>query len=133
MELVGVRSELVDTVWPRVEPLMDRACKRSHGVYEPSDIYEALMGRTMQLWTAWDGKELVAAAVTEIRIYPRMKVLAMPLLAGERLKDWLEFQPTFEEYARAHGCSHLEGYARKGWLRVLKNWTPQWTVIRKEL
>lgn len=88
----------------------------------------------MQLWTVWREKELAAIAVTQIKIYPRMKVCAVNFVAGEGRDDWLHFNEVIAEWAKARGCSHFEGYMRKGWERVLgDDWERCWLTMRKEL
>lgn len=133
-QLVPVPAKDVAEAWPVVVGELRRAIKRADGVMTEETVYEALLSRDMQLWTAWQDGELQAAAVTQIVSYPGKKVAAIPLIGGRKRNDWLLFQPQFEEWARANGCDALEGYARPGWLRVLSNdWRHCWTVIRRDL
>ena len=38
-------------------------------------------------------------------------------------------------FAKDCGCSHLEGYGRKAWIKVLKkyNWEPEYIAYRMEI
>jgi hypothetical protein len=132
--LIAIPAHQIPEAWPHVASALRKAIKRADGVLTEQSVYEALLSRDMQLWTAWDGLDLEAAAVTQIVIYPGKKVAAIPLIGGSKRNDWLCFQPQFEEWARANGCDALEGYARPGWLRVLTgDWRHCWTVIRRDL
>lgn len=132
-QLVPVLAQDVPMVWPIVAPLLAPAVVRADGQIEIDDVYQQLITRDMQLFTAWDGTDCLAAAVTQIICYPRRKVLGIPFIGGRKRGDWLSFQPVFEAWARDKGCDALEGYARPGWLRVLRDWRHCWTVIRKDL
>jgi hypothetical protein len=133
-QLVPVPAHDVPLIWPAAVAELRKAIRFADGVMTEATVYEALLSRDMQLWTAWDDDGLEAAAVTQIVCYPGKKVAAIPLIGGRRRNDWLCFQPVFEAWARQNGCDALEGYARPGWLRVLSDdWRHCWTVIRKDL
>lgn len=131
--LVPIPANEVPEVWYLVAPVLEPAIKRADGQVCLEDVYRQLIDRDMQLFTAWERDELQAAAVTQIICYPRRKVLAIPFIGGRKRGDWLSFQPVFEAWAKEKGCDALEGYARPGWLRALKDWRHCWTVIRKDL
>jgi hypothetical protein len=105
-------------LWPQVEPLLRPALATTEGCYEPVDILAAILKGQMQLWISWnDGVE--AAMVTEIIAYPRRRGCRVFLIGGRNLKRWSEkFSAAVEAYARAQGCSFMEGGARLGWVRV---------------
>ena len=132
--LIPIPCEQVPDAWALVAPHLRKAIARSDGNLTEEGVLQACCYRDMQLWTAWDGLDLEAAAVTQIICYPGRKVASIPLIGGRKRNDWLCFQPQFEEWARANGCDALEGYARPGWLRVLSDdWRHCWTVIRRDL
>jgi hypothetical protein len=131
--LVPVPSGRVDTVWPTVEPLIEKALARGCGGYEPRDVRADLKDNTAQLWLAVDGKELLAAMVGRIAIYPRHKVYLLYLLAGRERERWLFLLDYLEPGARKRGCKALVAEGRKGWARVLEGWTETHVVLRKEL
>lgn len=131
--LVPIPAEHVATVWPMVAPLLAPAVRRADGTITLDDVRELLLARDMQLWTSWRGGTVEAAAVTEIRTYLRRRVCAIPFVGGVNRRHWLGFEPVVADWARAHGCDALEGYARPGWLRVLRHWRSCWTVIRRDV
>jgi len=132
VKITGIPSKDIDTYWSAVEPLLKKATDRGTD-YLIVDLYEQIDNGTMQLWVAFDDKEILAACTTKIITYPRLRVCGLTHIGGKGMRDWLRFEPIVSEWAKEHGCSHLEGYARPGWLRVLKHWATAWTVIRKEL
>jgi hypothetical protein len=87
----------------------------------------------MHLWISVNNGVIEAAACTRIIDYPKMRVLSLPFLGGKVLQNWLHFQAQLEAWGRAHGCKEIEGYARKGFRRVLADWKFGWTFIRKPL
>ena len=52
------------------------------------------------------------------------------------MPDTLPPNPTEAQimaWGKANGCVELEGYARKGFMRVLTGWVFGWTFIRKPI
>jgi len=87
----------------------------------------------MQLWLAFDKEKVRAACTTQIVFYPHIKVCAVTHLAGTGYKDWIRFSEYIGVWAKENGCSHIEAHGRRGWIKVLKDWSERWTTIRKEL
>src|SRR5262249_26692797 len=101
--------------WPILEPILQRATKRIRG-YEPIDLLQlVLMGR-MSLFIIRDAGRIVAAVVTEVRQFPRCRVLEVPFIAGTGLKRWWRpLLDALDAQAEAMGCVDLVGWDRKGW------------------
>ena len=68
-----------------------------------------------------DPKDIVASMVTEVIDYPQMKVARMVVIGGGHMDDWLPFMSTVMKWASLEGCDRLEGLARDGWIRKLKD------------
>lgn len=113
----GVSSERIESIWPKVEPLLQKAIDRGHGEHEAGDILGFLLSRDMQLWIAAD-EEIRAAMVTQIINYPRLSVCQVIYLGGEGLKFWKSAKPLIEAWAKSQGCQELRAYGRRGWCRV---------------
>ena len=99
--VTGVTSELFHDGWPFVKDHLKRGLAHSYGELDLDDLYDGIADKRMQLWVAVveDTGVIVAAMVTEIVNYPK-------------IKDW----------AKSEGCSRVEGLARDGWVRVLKEY-----------
>lgn len=131
--LTGVVAADIEHVWPVIAPLLQRAVDKSQGDMSVDDIRDALTKRDMQLWVWTENTEITACLVTQIVDYPRRRVCQMPFIAGRSMKLWLACESMIAAWAKEHDCTQLEGFARKGWLRVLPHWRQAWTTIRKDI
>jgi hypothetical protein len=127
----GVLHKDVLSVWPQVEPLLNKALLRRHGEYTSEDILGFLRSRDMQLWTASDGV-IRAAAISQIISYPQLKVCLFTHLGGSGLRFWKAAQPLIESWARSQGCQALRAGGRRGWARVF-GMQEVYTVAEKRL
>lgn len=112
----GVLADDVDAIWPAVEKQVNRVLDSFDFGYGADYVHGKLKEKEMQLWIC-NGD---AVAVTEILIMPNFKILAVPLVAGEGMSDWLpDLVETLKEFGREHDCKYMEGYGRKGWVKAL--------------
>ncbi len=105
----------------------------SEGELEPEDFYIPLIEGDMQLWAALIEEEIIASMVTQIIPYPRKKVLRIISIAGEDMKNWIDNLPIIENWALSNGCTSLECWGRKGWLKILEDWKCSYHIITKDL
>ena len=97
------------------------------------------MGR-MALWVVGDHPErLQAAVVTEIVEYPLRTACRYVLISGaesgEGVANWIKHDEVITAWARANGCSLMEGAGRLGWWSKLKplGWTRPAAIYEKEI
>jgi hypothetical protein len=109
----------IDVVWEGVVPYLEKTLTHADGKFLVSDIYDAIKERDMQLWVVFD-KYLLCFVITQIIYFPQGKRLAIPFVGGTQINKWIHLYPQLIEFGRANGCTHAEGYAREGWLKVLK-------------
>ena len=60
----------------------------------------------------------------------------MDWIGGKNINKWLPIaQEKLSQFAKESGCTHLEGFGRKAWQRVLRkfNWQPEYIAYRMEL
>ena len=64
----GVPVDMIDGVWMKVQPWINKALEFGNGEFEIGDIYSALIDREMQLWIIYERPEnhIVLAVVTQI-------------------------------------------------------------------
>lgn len=132
----AVPAEVLDVVWPDAAPLLEQAVETSGGRYSMERLWEELQERKLGLWVALEGTTPIAAITTRIAVYPDCKALAMDWIGGTRMEEWLPVaHEILGRYGREHGCSHLEGYGRKGWERALRKfgWVPDLITYRMDL
>jgi len=128
-----VHPESIDAVWNTVYAHIELMSPHSEGELLPEDFYEALISGDMQLWIATNDGEIMASMISQVIPYPQKTVLRIISIGGESMGEWLQFLPTVEDWALAIGCTSLECWGRKGWLKILKDWECSYHVLTKDL
>jgi hypothetical protein len=101
--------------WPIIEPILKRATDRIAG-YEPIDLLQRVMLGQMAMFVVREQGRIAAVAVTEVKVFPRSRVLEVPFIAGRGLKRWWKpLLDVLDAQAKALGCSCLMGFDRPGW------------------
>ena len=133
--LQGIHSSKVGDWWPMVEPILQRATRRSKGRYDTAYLRKALDDRKAQLWLWVRGGRPQAVAVTETVIYPTgLKECRVVAIAGQGMRDWIGHLRGIEGWARSQGCRAMLLEGRLGWKRALpKDYTLHNVAMRKEL
>ena len=133
-ELRQVPALAVIHEWPRVSPLIRQALE-GEGSYAEGDVALNCIGGATRLWLVEQGGPcgtVTAVCITEIVNFPRQRKCMLRYLAGsmEAIEPHIS---AIEDYARREGCKVLEGYARKGFVRRMSDWTQKYVVMQKEL
>lgn len=133
--LQGIPAQCVPNVWATVAPMLKLAVERGQKDFLLEDVLALIMSREMQLWIWVEELKIVACCVTQLVNYPQRKVCQLPYIAGSGMKRFLQCEEQFITWAKAHGCTQLEGFDRGGWLRVLnsRKWFKVYTTIRKDI
>lgn len=132
--LLGISSERLPRLWHHCAPLIDKAIQHTECDFDIDDVYRKALAKDCQIWVWVEKEEITACFVTTIHIHPKRKVCSVPLIGGRGLSVWRNgVDQTLGGWAKSQGCEYLEGYARPGWLRVLKNWFTVSTTIRRKL
>ena len=132
----GVLADGLDHVWARVEPMLTAAIRDGGARLGTEDIRGWLDEGAMQLWIAFDDENLYAVAITEILVFPRIKVASIVMIAGWSYETW---EPAafdmIKRWAKAKGCKRLEVRGRPGWKRRLQShgFRHRQTVLELEL
>jgi len=128
-----LEPEDVAYVWEEVVPLLARVAPHTEGEMEPDDYIEPLTHGDMQLWVVVENKHVNAALVTQIIPYPQKRILRLISLAGDNFQDIKDFLEMVEVFALKNGCTALEMWGRKGWKKLLSDWTVSYIVYTKDL
>ena len=102
----------------------------------PDYIRKSLEAGRALLWVVWNGKDLMAAATTEIVNLDTVgKVCLITSCAGRDLRKWEKFLVDIEAYATTEGCDAVRFYGRPGWAHFLKKngYDQPWFVMQKSL
>ena len=104
--------------WVRIEPLIRKATRRT-GCFEPIDLLQMAMAGQVGIWVCEVRGSVVAAIVSEVKVYPRRRVLEMLFCGGSQMRLWLSVAiEAFDTHARQLGCSHLFALGRSSWARA---------------
>jgi hypothetical protein len=120
--------------WPHVEKLIDKAYKFADEPM-PTDLVDQLSRGERQLWIAWDGRRVIAAALTRIvqlRSCRACHLSSLGGIEGERGR-WVHLISLIESFAEQEGCTRVLIEGRKGWKRILKRYRHVRTVLELEL
>lgn len=114
--------------------MLKPAIDQSDGRWSLWDVVAGLLAGGMHLWVLLENDKITAACVTRFIQYPQMKALGLQFIGGKgALRAILAHEDDMKEWARTQGCTELEGYARKGWLKYLTHWKPSWTFITRRI
>ncbi len=130
-------QEAIGSVWKDVDEILKRAVDT---VKDKSEVIDILTGVYEGMYALWvvmnEDDKIIAAFTTRLIQYPRRRALALDWVGGTQMKEWEDqLIDTMKRYGNELGCSHLEGYGRKGWGRALKKYGfyPEYIAYRMEL
>jgi hypothetical protein len=118
---------MIFDTWSRVRGLLLPAIAETNGTHNEDDVLIALLTGKCRLWASEN-----AAVVTEIVVYPQMKILNCWLVGGD-LARLRAMEPDLIAYARSMGCARVTGGGRAGWSRVRSDWSKGPTYMYKDI
>ena len=129
---VAVPKIALPEVWPLVTHWIRRAMERADlGSF---DVVEAdVFNDRALLWLVYDGPKTLAAVVTKIVLTEKSRVCLILAVGGEGAKDWTHLLSDAERYARAEGCDAIRLFGRRGWQRLLPDYSARNIVLEKRL
>lgn len=137
MRVSLVPQEAIGSVWKDVDGILKRAVDTVKDKSEVIDILTGIYEGMYALWVVMnEDDKIIAAFTTRLIQYPRRRALALDWVGGTQMKEWEDqLIDTMKRYGNELGCSHLEGYGRKGWGRALKKYGfyPEYIAYRMEL
>lgn len=98
-------------LFQKVEKILERALEYDN-TYNIEDVADCISNGTMQLWPTNN-----SAVVTQVQIFPRMKVLHI-FLAGGNLVELETLTPHIQKFAEDMGCRKITLTGRRGWSRT---------------
>lgn len=125
-DLWGARlnAEQAAAVWDQAATLLAPAVRRGPGLYELEDVRDLVMRpysgteRGWSLWMLAEKDKMLAAWTTDVKFFPRAKVLAIPFAGGIGFRRYVDLAiGKTEEFAREIGCTRMHGGGRLGWAR----------------
>lgn len=116
----GIPEQHVHLVWPTLWPLLKPAYEKSR---EKTDLLAGIMSRDLQAWAIYENNIAVAGIVTRLwRVGTSGELQCrIWLVGGSRLSEWApDFIAKLRDWAKAEGCSEINGAGRRGWARIVK-------------
>jgi hypothetical protein len=113
------RIEELAENWPIISKLLEKATRRT-GCYEPIDLLVMATRGQVGIWLCEVAGTIKAAIVTEVKQYPRRRILEVMFLGGIEMSEWLDDAlDALTSHAKQTGCEHLATSGRRSWMRIL--------------
>lgn len=110
----------LNSVVPKLTPYLSKSEFWANGRAWIDDIIGFLYTGRMQLWAIYDSEthEMYGYTITEIKDYPRCKMLVVQYCAAE--PNHIQYSQeemfnTLEAAAKSTGCKGIEFFGRPGW------------------
>lgn len=113
--------------WAKARPHIERALEYAKGTHTIDDVAILLGAGHFRIWL---GDK--CAMLTEVQLFPRMKVLNV-FAAGGDMEGLLALEQKVLESAKELGCSRITEIGRKGWLKVLPGANELGTALYRDV
>ena len=138
MKISFIPSGQVAGVIPALLPFLNESAQWSRGRVTADDILSFVLSGRMYLWAVHEGDTAHGHVVTEVKEYPRCKMLVIQYCAmtpGTLEKINAEMQHVALQVAKSTGCAGIEFVGRPGWKQTAKEYgyTVQSVVYQKFL
>jgi hypothetical protein len=130
--LICIDPAHIHTVWPHARPLIHAAMHRA-AISDFTEVESAILAGENLLWLALDGPTIHAAAVTALHRVNNHKLCTIVACGGRDRARWLALKSVLEDFARAEGCRAIRILGRRGWARLLPDYTTTRILMEKEL
>ena len=110
----GQVAQLIPALWP----YLATSEEWTHGRAKVDDILRFILTGQMQLWVGHEDNEIYGHVITEVKAYPRCKMLVVQYCAGEpNHMQYVEDQmyDLLDRFAKDAGCAGIEFVGRPGW------------------
>ena len=118
--ICAIPANRIEDIWTEVLPVLEKVLKYNLSDYTLDEVKQSLIDELGLLICVYDGNDLLACITCQEEPHPTQKILHMPIVAGKRMKDWLDLcHQTIPNLARERGYDMLITKGRKGWGKVL--------------
>lgn len=114
----------------RCRKWIEDALEYSLGTHNVQDLLDGVATNELQLWTHTN-----TAIITQILVYPRKKLLHVPIVGGN-LEEVEAITPSLIEFGKFTGCAGLTTAGRRGWERTFLrkfNFKPAYNCMLMEI
>lgn len=118
MKLSLVPVGRVAALLPSLIPYLEKSAEWTRGRATVDDLLRFVLNGQMHLWAVYDDAGVHGHVITEVKQYPRCKMLTVQYCAMmpgtlEQVED--EMQRTATAFAKDAGCVGIEFVGRPGW------------------
>ena len=125
-------TQQLSSVFKQLKPHIELALTKAPEYTLESVLEDVLRGQSL-LWYAHEEDTVYGIVTTQIKQYPQIKVIVGHLVGGTDINKWVHLMSTIEDYAKEQGCTDVELQARKGWLKVMPEYTAERLILTKKL
>jgi hypothetical protein len=96
-------------------------------------VLESIGKGHSQLWLVYKDEEILGAVVTKHVSYPVKERLLIHLCGGKAITEWVDlYMETVEEWAKEKGLDGVEIFGRKGWTKLIPDYSSDIIYMVKE-
>ena len=136
IEFIAIKKDKIEDIWDDIEPIIEKVMDYNWGFYSIEDVKGSLVSGECLLLCVVENGEYLACITCVQEPHPTKKVLHMPVVAGERMAEWIdEAFKVIPQLAKDLGFDMLMSKGRKGWNKVLgsRGFKEMHTVLGMEL
>ena len=131
LRLQIVPPSLVNVMWPRIKPFVERSVRRGAGRLDVEDVRLGSIENRYRLWVVVNEQDaIVAVGASMVLLFPAKSVLSVFMYSGER-RAAQHLWPKVEDYARHLGCAEIQIAGPRAWLRIFPDFTEAYSVFTK--
>ncbi len=119
----AIKAEMIDLMWPKLQPMVDVAVEYSKGELSTENIKGRLESGDMIALAVTEEGNLIACLTIEKRVFQSGKnILNVTTAGGCDMHLWIsDVDEVLDNLAREHGCEDVYIVGRSGWVRTLKD------------
>lgn len=96
-------------------------------------VLESIQKGHSQLWLIYRDEEILGAVVTKHVSYPVKERLLIHLCGGKDITEWVDlYMETVEGWAKEKGLDGVEIFGRKGWTKLIPDYSSDIIYMVKE-
>lgn len=127
-----IATQNIPEVWPHIVHLIEKGCEVS-GELDPEQLRERTLAGELWLWLGLRGDEPLMAALVRLERWRNGDTARILILAGKEMDEWFKFFDEFKRRAKAIGMKRIVFEGRRGWLKLLPDFTETRIVAEMEL
>lgn len=119
---VPVPADALSVWWGQVADLLTQSPETWEKYWNLEDIRWMLACGDMQLFIVLKGFDLEFAMITQIAVYPKMRMVKLLWCSGRNIRKFMPLSMTaIDDFAQGIGASEVKLFGRKEWQKVLKS------------